>query len=203
MDEAADDCDRALRLNERSINAALYKAEALCGLGELQAANDLLATTLEARPDQADRVQGTYYYGRRVFENARGRRRFFEFRRSFNDVTTEHVDRNVRDFCGITRAPSGTVVSGSLRTGYDWPESRSPVRLRNTRHSLRVVRTSPSDNNSQRGSVPARFLLAQDCPASGLTRFVCRTRVPEEIELPMNTTTVNVAEGVNANRCVC
>lgn len=58
VDEAADDCDRALRLNERSINAVLYKAEALCGLGKTQEAKDLLATTLEARPDQAKRVQG-------------------------------------------------------------------------------------------------------------------------------------------------
>jgi len=58
MDEAADDCDRALLLNERSVNAVLYKAEALCGLGKTREAEDLLATTLEARPDQAKRVQG-------------------------------------------------------------------------------------------------------------------------------------------------
>lgn len=61
MNEVADDCDRALRLNERSINAVLYKAEAFCGLGEMKAAKDLLATALEARPDQAKRIQGINY----------------------------------------------------------------------------------------------------------------------------------------------
>lgn len=58
MDEVADDCDRALHLNERSMNAVLYKAEALYGLGKIQEAKDLLATTLETRPDQAKRIQG-------------------------------------------------------------------------------------------------------------------------------------------------
>lgn len=59
MDEVLDDCDRALRLNERSLNAVLYKAEALNGLGKIQAAKELLDTVLESHPDQNNRIQGT------------------------------------------------------------------------------------------------------------------------------------------------
>lgn len=60
MDEVLDDCDRALRLNERSLNAVLYKAEALNGLGEIQTAKELMATALESHPDQKKRIQGTH-----------------------------------------------------------------------------------------------------------------------------------------------
>lgn len=59
VDEAMDDCDRALRLNERSLNAILYKAEAMCGLGQTTAAKDLLVTALATHPDQTNRIQGT------------------------------------------------------------------------------------------------------------------------------------------------
>lgn len=58
MDEVVDDCDRALRLNERSLNAVLYKAEALNGLGEIKMSEELLATALESHPDQEKRIQG-------------------------------------------------------------------------------------------------------------------------------------------------
>jgi len=60
MDEVGEDCDRALRLNERSLNAVLYKAEALWGLGDIQTAKELLETALKTHPDQMKRIQGTY-----------------------------------------------------------------------------------------------------------------------------------------------
>lgn len=63
MDEAVNDCDRALRINERSLNAVLYKAEAMCGLGQTEAAKELLVTALEAHPDQTKRVQGIHSTG--------------------------------------------------------------------------------------------------------------------------------------------
>ncbi|KAL4098478.1 hypothetical protein QTP88_023083 [Uroleucon formosanum] len=57
MDEVVSDCDRALRLNDRSLNAVLYKAEALWGLGDTRAAEDLLETSLKTHPDQTKRIQ--------------------------------------------------------------------------------------------------------------------------------------------------
>lgn len=60
MDEAVEDCDRALRINDRSLNAVLYKSEALYGLGWISKAQELLASALETHPDRADRIQGTY-----------------------------------------------------------------------------------------------------------------------------------------------
>lgn len=62
MDEVASDCDRALRINERSLNAMLYKAEATCGLGQVQEAKELLAAALEAHPDKTDRIEGIMYH---------------------------------------------------------------------------------------------------------------------------------------------
>jgi len=58
MDEVGEDCDRALRLNERSLNAVLYKAEALWGLGDIRAAEELIETALKTHPDQTKRIQG-------------------------------------------------------------------------------------------------------------------------------------------------
>jgi len=60
MDEVVDDCDRALRLNDRSLNAVLYKAEALWGLGDTKAAEELLETALKTHPDHTKRIQGRY-----------------------------------------------------------------------------------------------------------------------------------------------
>ncbi|KAE9534174.1 hypothetical protein AGLY_008681 [Aphis glycines] len=57
MDEVGEDCDRALRLNERSLNAVLYKAEALWWLGDIQTAKELLKTALKTHPDQTKRIQ--------------------------------------------------------------------------------------------------------------------------------------------------
>ncbi|VVC44544.1 Tetratricopeptide repeat,Tetratricopeptide repeat-containing domain,Tetratricopeptide-like helical [Cinara cedri] len=56
FDEVLDDCDRALRVNERSLNAVLYKAEALCGLCRTEAAKELLSDALQAHPDQEKRI---------------------------------------------------------------------------------------------------------------------------------------------------
>lgn len=60
MDEVVSDCDRALRLNDRSLNAVLYKAEALWGLDDTRAAKDLLETALKTHPDQTKRIQGKH-----------------------------------------------------------------------------------------------------------------------------------------------
>jgi len=60
MDEAVSDCDRALRLNDRSLNAILYKAEALWGLGDTKAAEELLETAFKTHPDHSKRIQGRY-----------------------------------------------------------------------------------------------------------------------------------------------
>ncbi|XP_008187653.1 tetratricopeptide repeat protein 12-like isoform X1 [Acyrthosiphon pisum] len=57
MDEVVSDCDRALHLNDRSLNAVLYKAEALWELGDTRAAEDLLETALKTHSDQTKRIQ--------------------------------------------------------------------------------------------------------------------------------------------------
>lgn len=67
MDEAESDCDRALRINPRSLNAALYKAEAACGLGRTREAEELLAAALEDHPDETDRVRGSHDIMPRLF----------------------------------------------------------------------------------------------------------------------------------------
>lgn len=59
MDEVLVDCDRALGINERSLIAVLYKAEALVWLGDASAAQRLLADALEAHPDRTERIRGT------------------------------------------------------------------------------------------------------------------------------------------------
>lgn len=59
MDEVLVDCDRALSINERSLIAVLYKAEALEWLGDANAARRLLADALEAHPDRTARIRGT------------------------------------------------------------------------------------------------------------------------------------------------
>lgn len=58
MDEVVSDCDRALRLNDRSLNAVLYKAEALSGLGDTRSAEELLENALKTHPDRTKRIQG-------------------------------------------------------------------------------------------------------------------------------------------------
>lgn len=60
LNEVEEDCDRALRLNDRSLNAVLYKAEALHGLCDVQRAQELLETALETHPDQEKRIQGIH-----------------------------------------------------------------------------------------------------------------------------------------------
>ncbi|XP_050435741.1 tetratricopeptide repeat protein 12-like [Adelges cooleyi] len=56
MDEAIDDCDKALRINERSLNAMLYKADALWGLGDSDAVKQLLDEALAGHPDKQQRI---------------------------------------------------------------------------------------------------------------------------------------------------
>ncbi|XP_050536313.1 tetratricopeptide repeat protein 12-like isoform X2 [Daktulosphaira vitifoliae] len=57
LDEAVADCDKALRINERSLNALLYKAEALNGLGDMAVAKQVLADALNTYPDKTQRIQ--------------------------------------------------------------------------------------------------------------------------------------------------
>lgn len=58
MDEVLVDCDRALSINERSLIAVLYKAEALVWLGDTDEAKRLLADALEAHSDRTERIRG-------------------------------------------------------------------------------------------------------------------------------------------------